>query len=421
MENNNINETNSNVEEISKKMNFETKNDEKNVKNIENNQKNGKKMSYITFANMVYFIMMILLCVARLVINFGWLNLDELALEVAFSVFVQIGVFGLVPLTLVTKFKKQGISKTFKDFKFNKLSIKHVIMSFALGILVTIFNLCVANLFSALLTLVGYETTSSGLSIDPSLKNFLIVVLYSAVLPAIFEEIAHRGLLLNAYKKYGIGKAMIVSGLMFGLMHLNIGQFFYASIVGVLLAFIVVVSDSIVPAIIVHFTNNFLNTYFDFASFNNWPGAGIFDAINAFRYNNSPIFVFMVSLIVVMAVVMGIAYILKKFFTERKIIAIRDRLRFKVLEEYYLSNWEKGSETPIINNDQVDLMIMEMQQDWLQLMKEHGDHKVEFNIEFLNDTELEGKKPTLRQNIFLYGAVVLATLVTIFTFIWGIL
>ena len=145
-------------------------------------------MSYITFANMVYFIMMILLCVARLVINFGWLNLDELALEVAFSVFVQIGVFGLVPLTLVTKFKKQGISKTFKDFKFNKLSIKHVIMSFALGILVTIFNLCVANLFSALLTLVGYETTSSGLSIDPSLKNFLIVVLYSAVLPAIFEE-----------------------------------------------------------------------------------------------------------------------------------------------------------------------------------------------------------------------------------------
>lgn len=381
-----------------------------------------RKMSYIGFANMVYFIMMVLLCLARLVINFGWLNLDELALEVAFSLFVQVGVFGLVPITLVTKFKNRGLKNTFKNFKFNKISLKHVLLSFALGILVTIFNICVANLFSVLLTLIGYETTSSGLSIDPTFTNFLIVVLYSAVLPAIFEEIAHRGLLLNAYKKYGIGKAMILSGIMFGLMHLNIGQFFYASIVGVLLAVLVVVSESIVPAIIVHFTNNFLNTYFDFAAFNNWPGAGLFDTINAFRQSNSPIFVFLISLIVVMAVVVGIAYILKKFFNERKIYAIRGRIRYKVLEEYYLSNWAKGNETPLLNNDQVDAMIVDMQEDWLQLMKEYSsEHKVEYNIEFLNDTDVESKRATLKQNIFFYGALVLSVLVTIFTLIWGLL
>lgn len=380
-----------------------------------------RKMNYITFANIVYFSMLILLIVARLVIGFGWLNLGELELEVAFAVFVQIGVFGLFPLTLISKFRGWGLGRTLKEFKFNKLSLKHVLLSFALGVLVTIFNLCVANLFSALLTLVGYETTSSGLSIVPNFNNFLIVVLYSAVLPAIFEEIAHRGLLLNAYKKYGIGKAMIISGLMFGLMHLNISQFFYASIVGVLLAFIVIVSDSIVPAIIVHFTNNFLNTYVDFAAYNNWPGAGLFDTINAFRQNNSPILVFVVSLFMVMAVVVGIAYILKIFFTERKVFAIRERMRYKLIEDYYFSNWSKGNKVPLLDSNQVEIMMLEMQQMWLQLMQENGGHKTEFNIEFLNDVDVKDKHPTLKQNIFFYGALILGIIITIFTLIWGLL
>lgn len=404
----------------------ENQKNEENKQKLEQMNKNltnpKRKISYIAFVNMIYFFMMVLLCLARLVVTFGWLPLDELALEVAFSSFVQIGVFGLLPITLISKYKNQGYKQTLSEFKFNKISTKHIIMSFSLGVLVMILNLCIASLFSALLALVGYETTSSGMSIDPNFNNFIIVVLYSAVLPAIFEEVAHRGMLLNAYKKYGILRAMLISGLMFGLMHLNIGQFFYASIIGILLAFVVVMSDSIIPAIIVHFTNNFLNTYFDFATYNNWPGAGVFDAINAFRYNNSPIIVFVVSLMVITAVLTGIAYILKKFFTERKVYAIRDRLRMKVLEEYYLSNWAKGNEVPLLNNEQLDDMIIGMQQDWMQLLAELGPReKQEFNIEFLNDTDVEENKPTLKQNIFFYGALVLSILITIFTLIWGLL
>ena len=211
------------------------------------------------------------------------------------------------------------------------------------------------------------------------------------------------------------------NGLMFGLMHLNIGQFFYASIIGVLLGLIVMVSESIIPAMIVHFTNNFLNTYFDFASYNNWPGANIFDLINSFRYNNSPIIVFAVSLLIVMVVLIGIIYIIKRLFIERKLVAMRDRLRYKVLQDYYFKNWEQGNETPIINNEQIDAMIMEMQNDWFKLMAEHKDQININNMEFLNDVEIDDEKPTLRQKIFFYGALVLAALVTVFTFIWGIL
>ena len=94
-----------------------------------------------------------------------------------------------------------------------------------------------------------------------------------AVLPGIFEEIVHRGILLKGYtKEIGVKRALIYSSILFGLMHLNVGQVFYATIMGLLIGITVIVSGSIFPAMIVHFVNNAINIYLVYAAHNQLVG-----------------------------------------------------------------------------------------------------------------------------------------------------
>lgn len=94
--------------------------------------------------------------------------------------------------------------------------------------------------------------------------NFLMtegVLIYAliaiAVIPAICEEILFRGYVLRSFEKsWGIITAIIVSGLFFGLFHLQAGNLIPLSTLGVVLAMMTWLSGSILPAIFAHFINN---------------------------------------------------------------------------------------------------------------------------------------------------------------------
>jgi membrane protease YdiL (CAAX protease family) len=87
----------------------------------------------------------------------------------------------------------------------------------------------------------------------------LSAILTVAVLPAIFEEILCRGLVLRALlKRYSSVVSIVVSALMFGVIHLNPWQFVTAFLLGILLGWIVLKTGSIVLTVIAHFLNNFI-------------------------------------------------------------------------------------------------------------------------------------------------------------------
>lgn len=90
-------------------------------------------------------------------------------------------------------------------------------------------------------------------------NSILLSVLVIAVVPAIFEEVAFRGVYYNSYKSGGIVKAALLSGLLFGVLHGNINQFSYALFVGVFFALVVEAVDSLWGGIILHFLFNFSN------------------------------------------------------------------------------------------------------------------------------------------------------------------
>lgn len=79
-----------------------------------------------------------------------------------------------------------------------------------------------------------------------------LVFFVIAVLPAICEETVYRGVLYRGYRNCGAGTAVVMTAVLFGLMHMNPSQFFYAVVFGLLLATVNEITDSIVPSVLVH-------------------------------------------------------------------------------------------------------------------------------------------------------------------------
>lgn len=91
-----------------------------------------------------------------------------------------------------------------------------------------------------------------------------IYIITTAVLPALVEEFMYRGAIYGTLKKFGKPLAILLSAMLFGLMHGNLIQIPFAFIVGLGLGFITAESNSVWPAVIVHFLNNLMACIFDY-------------------------------------------------------------------------------------------------------------------------------------------------------------
>ncbi len=318
---------------------------------------------------------------------FGILTNDILT-----SFLIQIVVMFAIPLLLFTLFNKKKPKETFADCGFRKISLRTIFYAILLGIVLYFVNSFVADTFYSILTLFGYETLSTAsqgaqtLNYQFLLKEFIL----SCVLPGFCEEFLHRGIMLNANKKYSNPKTcLIVSSLLFGLMHLNIRQFFYASILGLLMGIVTLASNSIFPAMIIHFMNNFLSNYFFYGKHLNFPLAKFVAYVeNLFAKN---VFVYITfSVVSVVALIWLYFYLVKKLLQERA-------------------------------QKEVKIVVKELQMEKLSLVQA----QIRFNEinEMIKKPALEKQKikHSLADNIFLIASFTLGILITISSFIWGII
>ena len=105
----------------------------------------------------------------------------------------------------------------------------------------------------------GY--TVPDVTLDLSSNNPLNVILLFvrlAVLAPLIEEFLMRGCMLRILKPYGNWFAIIITSVMFGLLHNNIGQGIGAVAIGILFGIIAIKSESIYPTIVLHGVNNFI-------------------------------------------------------------------------------------------------------------------------------------------------------------------
>ena len=95
--------------------------------------------------------------------------------------------------------------------------------------------------------------------------GFLLVFISSAVMPALAEEFACRGLVMGSLRRFGEGFAILASAILFGIMHGNFEQIPFAFLVGLAVGFAAVKSQSIWTAVAIHSFNNFVSVFFSVA------------------------------------------------------------------------------------------------------------------------------------------------------------
>ena len=366
--------------------------------------------------NLVYFIILLLFVIVRIVTGAVDLSfMSEEVNDVVFSVIIQIGLMFLLPIFLFSKLQKQKVRKTFSDFKYKAISPLAIVYSILIGFCCYLLNIAISSFFGGLIGLFGYEQgagVASGTT-NTSLPYFILQVVLVALLPAVCEETTHRGLLIHGYSMLGIKRAVIYSSLMFGLMHLNINQFFYATILGFLIALSTLMSKSIIPAIIIHFMNNFISTYISFAQANKWFGHELFNLLDGMTISGNLISSFITSF-VFLVIVMGALVALYMLLIQETRVKQMKQL-FKTVKQI---NEENGTTPPAMSAGDGYLQNLAMLNSMLMDYNVKGN-AIEQNV--FSVAENKYHKPKLTETVLFYAAVVLGGIVTVFTFIWGIL
>ena len=106
---------------------------------------------------------------------------------------------------------------------------------------------------------------------ENTVSYIIVSVLTTALLPALLEEFAFRGVILGSLRRFGDGFAVIISAMLFGITHFYITQIPMAFILGLVMGFIVVKTNSLLPGILIHFFNNFFAAGIDALSHNLSP------------------------------------------------------------------------------------------------------------------------------------------------------
>ncbi len=118
-------------------------------------------------------------------------------------------------------------------------------------------------------------------SMAPDLSVFSLVLLM-AVSPGICEELLFRGAIQGSLqRKWKPLRSIIITGLLFGIMHFSIYRLFATTLLGISFGWIVHISGSLYPAMLAHALNNLIALvvipqYFDLSGLNEfWMLLGI--------------------------------------------------------------------------------------------------------------------------------------------------
>ncbi len=371
-----------------------------------------QKQSNFFKITLIYFISLVLFVGIRIVFGLGFLsNIGEIWQELVSTFLIQIIVMFLVPFLFYMLLFRKKPKETLTNLGFKKINFKVVLICVLIGIIAFLLNIVVSSVFNGIIQALGYRSSSGGSTQDYSLISFFVNILCVAILPALCEEFIHRGLLMRGlFNSISVKHALIISSICFGLMHLNIVQVFYASILGLLIGFVSIVGKSIWPAVIIHFVNNFINVYLSFASHNNWLFGNFYDAISNFISQN-----FLISLLLIIIGICALLYFLVKLIMMLLKLTSFESFRNVILKlkkslNKNVVNYQTGEEVNEMN------YIGELEPIILENIIEPKN----MSELFLQDVYSK-EKLILWDKIFLIASLFLGTIITIFTFVWGIL
>ena len=380
----------------------------------------------VFYTGLIYFIIMALFVILKVISYFGLFSFSGAGY--VYRLIVQVGLMAILPICLFSILLKKNAKQTFEFFSFRKITFVSILVSILLGICVFIFITYISSLWSGILGLFGYQSSTSTAEGNYSVANFFLSIFLVGVLPGFCEEVAHRGLVLGGMRKNGAIRAMVLCGLLFGLMHFNISQFGYAFVVGIFFCFITLLTKSIYPAMIMHFVNNTISVCIEFAYESTWMPSGILDFFNNILYGGNVILGLLLNILLILLVGMLTTYLIVQLFIEGK------KMQFKRFQKNFAKGIKENNldeNIDIKNKEQMMALYKQANMINLQQKLEQGTFtpqdlmqgmSTKKTAELMLSDNLNLPEKTKPMNyIFYYMAIFLGTLGTIFFMILNII
>ena len=128
------------------------------------------------------------------------------------------------------------------------------------GVMLGLGGCIVGNILTALISssmgAAGVELSSPSVSTPQTLVGQLLFYTSTALIPALVEEFIFRGVVMQSLRRFGDGFAIVMSSVVFALMHGNLVQAPFALVVGLTIGYLVIITGSMWVGLIIHFLNN---------------------------------------------------------------------------------------------------------------------------------------------------------------------
>lgn len=194
-------------------------------------------------ANLLYLIGAILFLVVGSYVQYR---------EILSGLLITQYVLILLPPLLYLLVRGVKIKKT---LRFNPLRIKH-------GLLVAIATACFYPAAVAANAFMMYLLSHLGNLNIPQIptagnaQEYALLLFIISLSAGFCEEVFFRGFILRGYEPLGTKKAIIISGILFGIFHFNLYNLLATTILGILFAYVVTITDSIFAGMVGHVANN---------------------------------------------------------------------------------------------------------------------------------------------------------------------
>lgn len=207
-------------------------------------------------ANVVIFIFVIIISMLRIIKDPNITN-DSLMRILGDSNYS--GIMSIVAVILAfipfliyrgEKFFKYDLGTENKKFN-GKTVILAIIVLLSLNSLLVMFS----NILEIGLNAFGFSANYALEELETLNQLTIPMIIYSCLVAPIFEEFIYRGAVLRSLERYGRGFAILISAILFGLMHGNFYQIFMAIGVGIILGYLAT-EYSIKLTILLHIINN---------------------------------------------------------------------------------------------------------------------------------------------------------------------
>ncbi len=182
------------------------------------------------------------------------------AIEAALPYHGDSGIFDVLAvmsgiILLQIYFRKSILPKTLFHTK-QHMSVKQFLFLLCVFFAAQLVYTLLGNGMELTLELFGFTAVEQAKSIPSEGETFWFF-LYTAFFAPLGEELIYRGFVLRRFEQYGKIYAIVLSSLLFSIMHGNLFQMIFAFLAGLVLGY-VALEYSILWSILLHIINNFL-------------------------------------------------------------------------------------------------------------------------------------------------------------------